>query len=314
MNINLEKWKSFIEENQELSIECGIKHDLNSFSCELDENNWSLDWRLFPLEEMVSRKWIASTKKELRSKPKQVFERFIDFIGEEEIPQAVLFRKTFHKNTKKLMNDYALLAWSIRVVSKAFKDESIKKYNSNMISKDWLHEVVQLSKYKDGPIKAKELLAENGIALVIEKSLPGAIFNGAAIPTRKEMPVIGMTLHYDRVDNFWFTLLHELAHVWKHFDDVNELYIDYFSSEQDDDDKEDEANAIAREALIPKSNLMHDAFLLKTDVAVEELAEKLNINTAIIAGRIQFDLKQYNILRKYVDVPVRHLFKDVSWT
>ena len=30
--------------------------------------------------------------------------------------------------------------------------------------------------------------------------------------------MIGLTLRYDRVDNFWFCLLHELAHVGRHMD------------------------------------------------------------------------------------------------
>ena len=29
-------------------------------------------------------------------------------------------------------------------------------------------------------------------------------------------PVIGLTLRYDRLDNFWFVLLHELGHVFLH--------------------------------------------------------------------------------------------------
>lgn len=313
MNINSEKWKSFIEENEKYSVDCGSGSSLDSFVRDLDENNWSLDWRLFPLEEMVLRKWVAATKSELKNKPKLIFERFISFVGEKEVPQAILFRKTFHKNTKKLMNDYALLAWSIRVVSKAFDDPSIKSYDKKFLTKEFLVEVAQLSRYEDGPVKAKELLADKGIALVIERALPGAIFNGAAIPTRKDMPVIGLTLHYDRVDNFWFTLLHELVHVWKHFDDVNELYIDDFRSAEEGDAKEDEANTIASESLIPRSSLMHDAFVFNTGSAVEVLAKELSINPAIIAGRIQFDSKQYNILRQYVDVPVRYLFEDVSW-
>ena len=31
-------------------------------------------------------------------------------------------------------------------------------------------------------------------------------------------PVAALTLRYDRLDNFWFTLLHELAHIALHMD------------------------------------------------------------------------------------------------
>lgn len=312
--IDIEKWKIFIDDEEKYSVDAGYRYDLETFMRESHENDYSLEWTLFPLEEIVSRKWVNATIDDLKNKPKQVFDKFINTIGGEEVPQSVLFRKTFHKNTNNLMNDYALLAWSIRVVSKAFSECCEKAYDANYITNDFLVDVAQLSRHEDGPLRAKQLLAENGIALVIERSLPGAIFNGAAIPTRQGMPVIGLTLQYDRIDNFWFTLLHELAHVWKHFDKVNELYIDYFGSgEQNNDAKEVEANSIAGEALIPKSYLMHDAFILKTNASVEDLAEQLNISPAIVAGRIQFDLKQYNIFRKYVDVPVRQLFKDAGW-
>ncbi len=313
-NLDIAKWKIFIDDEDKYSVDAGYRYDFDSFMRELDENDNSLEWNLFPLDEIVSRQWVDATLEELEAKPKYVFDKFINMIGADDVPQSVLFRKTFHKNTNNLMNDYALLAWSIRVVSKAFDDCCAQKYDVNCITEEFLTEVAQLSQYEDGPIRAKQFLAEKGIALVIERSLPGAIFNGAAIPTRRGVPVIGLTLQYDRIDNFWFTLLHELAHVWKHFDDVNELYIDFFGSgEQNNDAREIEANAIAGETLIPKSYLMHDAFVLKTNAAVESLAKELNISTAIVAGRIQFDLKQYNIFRKYVDSPVRHLFKDVSW-
>ena len=313
-NLDIEKWKIFIDDEDEYSVDAGCRYDFDSFMRELNESDYSLEWGLFPLDEIVSRKWVKATLEELKTKPKKVFDKFVNLIGEDEVPQSVLFRKTFHKNTNNLMNDYALLAWSIRVVSKAFSECCTKKYDASFITEEFLVEVAQLSRYEDGPLRVKQVLADKGIALVIERALPGAIFNGAAIPTRRGIPVIGLTLQYDRIDNFWFTLLHELAHVWKHFDDVNELYIDYFGSgDQNNDSKEDEANSIAGEALIPKSYLMHDAFILKTNAAVEDLAKQLNINPAIVAGRIQFDLKQYNIFRKYVDVPVRPLFDDVSW-
>lgn len=315
MNINIEKWKNFIEDESEYSIDAGYRHDYYSFLEELDESSFSLDWSLFPLEEIVSRKWVVASKKDLKKKPQQIFESFIGFLGGEEIPQNVLLRKTFHKNTKKLMNDYALLAWTIRVVSKAFSECCPQIYNPDLISKEFLTEVAQLSQYEDGPVRAKQFLADFGIALIIEKSLSGTIFNGAAIPTKRGNPIIGLTLHYDRIDNFWFTLLHELVHVWKHFDDDNELYIDYFGTGGNDnnDAKEDEANSLAREALIPKASLMHNAFIFKTGAEVEDLAKQLRVNPAIIAGRIQYDSRIYNILREYVDVPVRSFFNDVDW-
>ena len=317
MDINKEKWLSFIKGGAEYSFDAGVRHDMDSFIQIIDEENQSLDWQAFPLAEIISRKWIDATKEDLIERPKQIYENFIALIGSEEIPQKVLLRKTFHKNTKSLSNDYALLSWNIRVLSRAIAECCPKKYNPEIMSFEFLREVAQLSKFKDGPLKVKSFLADHGIALVIEKALTGAKFNGASLMTTSGMPIVGLTLLYDRVDNFWFTLLHELAHIWKHLHSDNDLYIDFFgASKKDhlDNPEEVEADKIAQEALIPIESMSHDAFFMQTGAAVERLANELNIHTSIIAGRIRHDYSAWHKLNKYVNnQTVRPLFDDIDW-
>ncbi|MEI9915126.1 MAG: hypothetical protein WDN29_04215 [Methylovirgula sp.] len=45
----------------------------------------------------------------------------------------------------------------------------------------WLSELTRLTRRKDGPRRARDLLAEHGIALVIERHLPGTYLDGAAM-------------------------------------------------------------------------------------------------------------------------------------
>ncbi|MEN1395396.1 hypothetical protein AAIH23_34865, partial [Pseudomonas aeruginosa] len=66
---------------------------------------------------------------------------------------------------------------------------------------------------------AKKLLEEAGISVVIEPHLKGTMLDGAALLDTDGTPIIGLTLRNDRIDNFWFTLIHEVAHIWKHMDD-----------------------------------------------------------------------------------------------
>lgn len=47
-------------------------------------------------------------------------------------------------------------------------------------------------------------------------------------------PIIGLSLRYDRLDNFWFTLLHECAHIWKHVDETEAFLDDLDSSSMED--------------------------------------------------------------------------------
>ena len=62
--------------------------------------------------------------------------------------------------------------------------------------------------------------------------------------------MIALTLRKDRIDNFWFTLLHELAHVKSHLVSGTQVIFDdlEIGSAQN---IEQEADKMARVALIP---------------------------------------------------------------
>jgi HTH-type transcriptional regulator/antitoxin HigA len=119
-------------------------------------------------------------------------------------------------------------------------------------------------------------------------------------------PVIGLTLRYDRLDNFWFCLLHELAHVGRHMDGKrDEVFVDDLSLRDVEgvpqNQKEDEADEWAEAALIP-----HDVWQtsrVKDDpspLAVVELAQRLGIHPAIVAGRVRHDTRNFRLLSHFV--------------
>jgi len=317
MNINIKNWKKFIDDEAEYSVGAGIPPDMDAFLSYIEEHEQQLDYMQFPVRELISRKWI---KREKNEPLKNVFEKFLQLIGSEELPQNVLLRKTLHKNTKNPTNDYLLLAWSIRVLRRGI-DECKKCHENHFqqenINHKVLRDIAKLSKFDDGPLRAKEYLANLGISLVIEKWLTGSKFNGASLRTKNGMPVIGLTLFYDRIDNFWFTMLHELVHVWKHLDNDDELFFDSTGRRQEDyinDTREEEADRIAQESLIPNEYLSHAAFKTHSSESVIELAEELEIHPAIIAGRVRHETKSWNILSDVVHgAGVRYMFKDVSW-
>ncbi len=65
-----------------------------------------------------------------------------------------------------------------------------------------------------------------GIHLILVSHLPKTYLDGAAMLMPNGTPVIGLTLRHDRVDNFWFTLLHELAHVARHLSEKEPIIVD----------------------------------------------------------------------------------------
>lgn len=113
-------------------------------------------------------------------------------------------------------------------------------------------------------------------------------------------PIIGLSLRYDRLDNFWFTLLHECAHIWKHVDET-EAFLDDLDSSSMEDRREVEANRLAREAFIPRGVLRRtEAFISPSKESIEKLAKELRVHPAIIAGRIRKELGNYTLFSDLV--------------
>jgi HTH-type transcriptional regulator/antitoxin HigA len=57
------------------------------------------------------------------------------------------------------------------------------------------------------------MLAGCGVRLIIVEVLPNAKIDGVCTWLDENSPVIGMSTLYDRLDNFWFVLRHEIEHV-----------------------------------------------------------------------------------------------------
>ena len=93
------------------------------------------------------------------------------------------------------------------------KKDSLVEYEADVLSASYLKELAQLSRFDAGPSLAIEQLEKSGIAVVIEPALKGTLLDGAALKDADGTPIIGLTLRYDRLDNFWYTLIHEVAHI-----------------------------------------------------------------------------------------------------
>jgi HTH-type transcriptional regulator / antitoxin HigA len=207
-------------------------------------------------------------------------------------------------NVHDLQQDLALLAWRTRIVERA---EQVITPNFGVFDPldiDWLADLARLSIRPDGPAAAVALLAQKGIVLVVEPQVPGLSLDGAALLVRG-IPVIGMTLRHDRVDNFWFTLMHELGHIFLHyrtglasgfFDDVER------GPERGPvDAMEREANEFAGSVLIPPERWKtSSARISKSPQPIEAFAKQLGINPAIVFGRVRRERNDYKIFSNRV--------------
>lgn len=281
--------------------------------------NIEIEWDRFPIKEMISRGWIKGDLSNIQSQAEKILRQFFTPLDSPVI-KAVLYRKTSHIRSARSMDEYALAAWSAQVMRKALDNPPSTKYKSGTVKLDLMRQIAKLSISNEGPLLAYDFLREIGIALIIEPHLPRTHLDGAAILIKLDMPVIGLTLRHDRIDNFWFSLMHELAHLSLHFDeDENYFYDDLdvdLEVESQDDSREQEADELAGEALIPEEEWKRSpASRLRSPEAAEHLAKKLQIHPAIVAGRMRYEFKAYRLLNNLVGHrEVRKLFPEVNWS
>jgi HTH-type transcriptional regulator/antitoxin HigA len=260
----------------------------------------SADWEKFPFREMQRRGWIPTPSLDA---PDAQVRSFLARAGNVAV-SAPMFRRRLRGLGINEIDEraaYATFAWTTRIIQRASeRKNALQKFELNSLNEDFLRNLCLLSRDTDGPIKAIAAVESIGICVVIEPQLTGTLVDGSALLSRTSQPVIGLTLRYDRIDYFWFTLLHELAHVWKHLNSPNDNFVDRIDAEDSKDRAEKEANRIARDALIPRHEWTKSAARLSPSPrTVAEFAHDIGVHPAIVAGRIRHetgDFKKFSRL------------------
>jgi HTH-type transcriptional regulator/antitoxin HigA len=274
----------------------------------------SFEWGKFPINEMIAYGWIKASAREVKTRGEELLRSFFAPLGN---PEAVLarYRQTGHVRSGRKVDQWALTAWTAQVLRRAVLMDTPVRYVDGSITLDRMREIAKLSWSEQGPRLAQEYLRVHlGILVVVEPHLSHTHLDGAAIQGPKG-PVIGLTIRHDRLDNFWFCLMHELVHVDKHLTADARRFCDDLDADAVEDAREREADAIAGEALIPSDTWVDSpAHSLHSAEAVQELANRLRIHPAIVAGRIRKESGRFKILSEFVGHgEVRRHFNDVRW-
>lgn len=270
----------------------------------LDDPLAEIEWNRFPFKDMAERGWIQDVPK-LPTQAEELIRDLIEQAGGAEVANAALYRKNDQVRRNAKTNPHALQVWCWRILATANKNPPKVSYESGTVTLDFLKQVARLSRLEEGPRRAKEFLDEHGIPLVIVPHLPRTYLDGAALRLGDGRPVIGLTLRYDRIDNFWFCLLHELAHVGRHMDhNEGEAFVDFNLRKVEggrENPREAQADEWAEEALIPRSVWETSAVRdHPTVMAVTNLATRLQIHPAIVAGRVRYERENYRLLSQFV--------------
>lgn len=283
--------------NQGLGIPADILiEDVETDSALVDQEP-EMDFTRFPLKEMLERGCFGDFEgnvQRLKDYAEDLVRKFMQDLLPKRMEPAFL-RAPMHQRGDRQADEMAILAWRMCVLRKAREVISTREYKQGTITPEWLRELAKLSAFDEGPKLAKEHLARHGITLVIEKHFKRTFLDGAAM-LDNDRPIVALTLRHDRVDNFWFALLHELAHVAKHLKPETPVFIDDLDR-TNLQTVEGEADAMAQEALIP--NKSWSAAKVRQTLASEDVmayADEIGVHPAIVAGRLRHEEKNFRLL------------------
>jgi HTH-type transcriptional regulator/antitoxin HigA len=147
------------------------------------------------------------------------------------------------------------------------------------------------------------ILHECGVRLIVVEGLPRGKIDGVCFWLNKQSPVIGMSLRLDRIDNFWFVLRHEIAHVLhRHGQDSEIIDVEIDRAPPDINEEEQLANEDAAEFCVPQER-MQSFFARKNPFFSERdtlaFARRMDVHPGLVVGQIQRLADRWDFLKRY---------------
>jgi HTH-type transcriptional regulator / antitoxin HigA len=258
-----------------------------------------MDWDSFPLAEMIRRRWFGDVVRNVRELRKRADELLRPFLAPIAAAPAAAVNLRQSVRRRAAADENALSAWKARVWHVGQR-QRVGAYAAKAITRQLIGEVARLSPLENGPVVALDILARAGIRVVIEPPMPRTYLDGAAMRFDGHAPVLALTLRYNRLDNFWFTLCHELAHVVLHLHrEEGGSFLDDLEA-PDDSRLEREADSVAARAMISDAEwktFRQHGVPSRNDVV--RFAGSVRVHPAIVAGRYR---KETNNFRVFSDL------------
>jgi len=199
----------------------------------------------------------------------------------------------FRKSEKLKINEKNVLAWNVVARYEANK-QVVKEFNPENIPNLVKELQTVFFENEDAVEKVKTKLNEYGIKFVLVQKLEQTPIDGYTFWSG-DNPTIALTLRHNRIDNFAFTIMHELGHIDLHLKgDKSQQFFDLTDKNSQLEQIEKEADEYAKDGLIPK-NIWLEIKNKKdtTDKFIIDVSKKNSIHPAIILGRICHEQKNF---------------------
>ncbi len=165
-------------------------------------------YEIAPVKEMVRRHWIEPT-----NDASQLEARLLKFFGTSSVDCEPEWAHAARKSSSYAEVTAPQKAWLCRARQLATLVAVRQPYSEKLFDA-MLSELRQLLVEPEEVRHVPRVLADYGIRFLVVEPLTGTRIDGACFWLDARSPVVVVSLRFDRIDAFWFTLFHELGHVW----------------------------------------------------------------------------------------------------
>ena len=240
-----------------------------------------------PIKEMIRRHWINEAT-DVESLEREVLRYFsVDSV---DSVASLSFSASARKSTAYEETTPPQLAWFYRAkqIASGLHVSRFRQGNFNEL----IAALRQLTSSELEARRAPRLLSEFGIRFVVIEHLARTRIDGAAFWLDNDSPVVALSLRMDRIDCFWFTLFHELGHIFHHHSNAfdNGIVGDQGPPAGELTEIERAANDFARDHLVPKPEI--ESFIarvrpLYSRIRINQFANRIKVHPGIIIGQLQ---------------------------
>lgn len=256
-----------------------------------------------PVAEMITRGWLAAT--DIRDVA-VVESSLAKFFGVPSVTDIEVLPHAAKRTNVASDVTAPQLAWLYRV--REIAQTMIAPAYSTKGLMGALKQMRHLLASPQEARKAPRMLAEAGVRLVVVQTLEGAKIDGVCFWLNARTPVIGLSMRFDRLDNFWFVLRHECEHVLRG-DGRGAIALDAELEREragtgpEIAEQERIANEAAAEFCVPQKTLRQ--FVARkapifTERDVLAFASLVKVHPGIVAGQLQHATERYERFRDHL--------------
>lgn len=262
--------------------DCQYRDDL----IRVETDQWLDD---VPIREMTTLGWLPP-RTDWRSRA----EECLSFFGVQDVEEwrriyePMLTASRMRISPAVPAKQVAVAAWLRKATIEA-ETAVTGKWNPHLL-RESLGTVKALTWRKDPGDFLPELrsrFASAGVALVVQRTLPGSPVSGAARFLSRDRAMIAVSGRFLADDQFWFTVMHEIAHLLLHRPE-QPILDDPYSRYRTDSAEEQEANRFAADTLLPPDVRARVPAGGYTHRSVITIARAAGVAPGIVVGQLQF--------------------------